>query len=223
MNKKHFVPQRLLFAVLSITLFLFIITFSISLPIFIRPFYYAHIDALNLTQSGFSKAEIKEAYNEVLDFLTLPGKEFSTGVLKHSNEGAAHFYDCKKLFTLNTSVLLISAAVIIITFLIKRTKKLKPLYVKGFSPAFYSATATLLLPIILGGLISINFEKAFIIFHKIFFSGKSNWIFNPETDQIINVLPEQFFMNCAILIGTSIFIISFIILIAEISKKYKKS
>ena len=86
-------------------LFLFILSFSISLPIYFRPFYYAHIGALNLAEtSGFTAAEIKEAYNAVLDYLTLPGREFSAGVLAFSPDGAAHFADCKVLFNLNAGV-----------------------------------------------------------------------------------------------------------------------
>lgn len=40
-----------------------------------------------------------------------------------------------------------------------------------------------------------------MLFHAIFFPGKDNWLFDPATDQIIQVMPEAFFRNCAILIG----------------------
>lgn len=216
MRNKKFELCKLWFVILSIALFLFLITFSISLPIFIRPFYYAHIDALELTQTGFSKAEIKEAYNGILDFLTLPGKEFSTGTLKYSSDGMDHFYDCKTLFSLNTSVLFFSSATIIFLMLLKRFGKIKINTYKGFSPFFYSAVAALVIPLFLVIFISLNFEKAFRVFHKIFFKGKSNWVFNPNTDEIINILPEQFFMNCAILIAASIFVLSFVFLLTEI-------
>lgn len=46
-----------------------------------------------------------------------------------------------------------------------------------------------------------DFDKAFVVFHHLFFPGKTNWLFNPETDEIIQVLPEAFFRDCAILIG----------------------
>ena len=46
----------------SIALFFFILTFSIGLPIYVRPFYYAHIEPMNLeAKSGFTREEIIEA------------------------------------------------------------------------------------------------------------------------------------------------------------------
>ena len=57
---------------------------------------------------------------------------------------------------------------------------------------------------LIGGLVAINFDVAFEIFHKIFFPGKDNWLFSWYKDAIIRILPQDFFMNCAILIFVSI-------------------
>jgi len=51
-----------------------------------------------------------------------------------------------------------------------------------------------------GALAAADFDRAFVIFHSLFFPGKGNWLFDPAKDQIINILPQTFFMNCAILI-----------------------
>ena len=48
---------------------------------------------------------------------------------------------------------------------------------------------------ILAGLIAINFDRAFIIFHEIFFVD--NWTFDPRTSLMINMLPNQFFQDVA--------------------------
>ena len=75
--------QKLISILFSVAALLLIITISIGLPIYFRPFYYAHIPAMDLDlMSGYTKAEIIEAYNEVLDYLTLPGTEFGTGVME---------------------------------------------------------------------------------------------------------------------------------------------
>ena len=49
--------------------------------------------------------------------------------------------------------------------------------------------------------IAINFEKSFVLFHKLLFSN-DYWVFDPEKDPIILMLPEEFFMHaaCAILL-----------------------
>ena len=54
--------------------------------------------------------------------------------------------------------------------------------------------------LLVGGLAALDFDRAFVVFHSLFFPGKTNWLFDPRTDEIINILPEVFFRNCAILI-----------------------
>ena len=206
-------------------LFLFILSFSISLPIYFRPFYYAHIGALNLAEtSGSTAAEIKEAYNAVLDYLTLPGREFSAGVLAFSRDGATHFADCKVLFNLNAGVLFGSGLCLLVLGILRKADKIGYFIFGRHSASFYSAVAAIILPIVIGGLVAVNFDRAFVIFHSIFFPKKENWLFNPSADEIINVLPQEFFMNCAILVGASILIFSASLILAEaIRLKKRKS
>ena len=49
-------------------------------------------------------------------------------------------------------------------------------------------------------LAALDFDRAFVVFHSIFFPGKDNWRFDPAADQIIEILPQEFFRNCALLI-----------------------
>ena len=61
-------PQKILAVILAVAVFFFVLTCSIGLPIWIRGFYYLHIQALDLPRvSGFAADQIWEAYNEVLD------------------------------------------------------------------------------------------------------------------------------------------------------------
>lgn len=203
-------------------LFFFILTFSIGLPIYCRPCYYAHIDAMELQESGFSKQEIIDAYNEVLDYLTVPWCKFGTGVMDSSEDGAAHFADCKALFMLNAAVLLFSLVTLIVLWILNRHKKICFSRLGKRSPSFWAALAAIVLPLILGGLAALNFDQAFEIFHSLFFPGKNNFRFNPYTDEIIKVLPQDFFMNCAILIGCSVLVISSALLIYEIVTSHKR-
>ena len=211
----------------AIAVFFLIITFSIGIPIYFRPFYYAHIDAMELdAKSRFTKSEIKEAYNDVLDYLTLPGRDFGAGKMKYSEEGMSHFADCKVLFNLNASVLVVSAITVIALLVFHKQGRIKRPTLLYCSAEFWSAAAAVVLPVALGGLASLNFDKAFTVFHKIFFPGKENWIFDPRTDEIIDVLPQQFFMNCAILIGIGVLVISLAIIAKEIiawSKSNRKN
>lgn len=192
--------KRVLSVLCMVSLCLFLLTVSIGLPIYIRPFYYAHIGPYALAErSGYTETEIRQAYDEVLDYLTLPGKDFGTGVIPHSEEGKDHFVDCKGLFDLNAAILLGSGAVLAVLFALR--KKWGPYRLGRHSAAFWAAVLSLTAPIMIGALAALDFDRAFTVFHTIFFPGKTNWIFDWYADPIIRVLPQEFFRNCAILIG----------------------
>lgn len=209
--------------VMIVALVLFTITFSIGLPIYVREFYYLQIDDFGLEDAtGYTYDEIKTGYDEVLDFLTQPGGEFSAGVFKFSEDGASHFEDCKVLFTLNGTVLAISSIVILVLLVLRALKVYNPKMVLRRAPRFYSGVATFTLFAAVGTLVAIDFDKAFGIFHMIFFPGKDNWMFNPYTDEIILAMPAEFFLNCAILIVVSIFTLSLLFIITSLKRKCKR-
>ncbi len=214
-----FLTALFIFAVLIL-----IITFSISLPIYFRFFYYAHINTLDIPSiTGYDYNTIKEAYDQVLNYLTLPNVQFGTGVFAHSQEGASHFADCKALFNLNLICLIVSATTVVAILILSKKKIVKMYNIFGFSPAFYSALLIFLAVGILGAIIAVDFDYAFTVFHHLFFPGKENWTFHPAYDEIILALPQQFFSNCAILIGSSIAIICVIIIIFNLIKRIKQN
>lgn len=206
MNCKYKKPIDItLTVVFIVALVLFMLTFSIGLPIYCRFFYYIQIKTLKMEEAtGYDYATIKAAYDGILDFCTLPNKPFNSGVFKMSESGISHFADCKKLFNLNLAVMICSGAVTFALTLLNRFKIITLRRPRGHRPYLIAAVVAVALPLIIGALAAINFDKAFGIFHKIFFPGKDNWTFDPQTDQIITVMPEQFFMNCAIIIGAGL-------------------
>ena len=212
--------KRLLSVLCMVCVCLFLLTASIGLPIYIRPFYYAHIEAFDLPErSGYTREEIRQAYDEVLDYLTLPGREFGTGVIPHSAEGKAHFEDCKVLFDLNASVLIGSALALAVLFALR--KKWGPYRLGKHSACFWAAVLSLTAPIMIGGLAALDFDRYFVLFHSIFFPGKTNWVFDWYLDPIIRVLPQNFFMDCAILIGVGLVSMAMGLLVWEGRKKRK--
>ncbi|MBE5734385.1 MAG: TIGR01906 family membrane protein [Clostridiales bacterium] len=206
----------------GLSVFLFIITFSIGLPIYCRFFYYLQIEPLGIPKAtGYSVQQIKSAYDQVLNYLTLPNTEFSAGVFTFSPEGASHFADCKGLFTLNTVTLLCSTIALIILLILNKKGVAKLYRPFGFSASFISAVSIFVFFILIAIIVAVDFNSAFITFHHLFFPGKDNWTFDPNVDQIITALPQQFFMNCAILIVASIICLSVGIIIFQVVKKKK--
>lgn len=197
--------DKLLTVLYAVAVFFLIITFCISLPIYCRFFYYAQIEPLSLPEkTGESVQTIQAAYDEVLNYLTIPGAQFGTGVFKHSKEGASHFADCKVLFDLNAVVLLVSFAVVITLLILHKKRVLQLKRPLGMNANFLSATAAIALFLLLGIFVAADFNTAFKVFHAVCFPGKDNWIFHPAKDAIIRILPADFFMSCAILIIASL-------------------
>lgn len=200
--------NKLLTALLGVFIAIFIITFSIGLPIYFRPFYYMQIEPLEIEYWSESDREtIIEAYDELLDYLTLPGREFGTGEFKYSESGKSHFEDCKVLFDLNITAFIISVVGIVTLIILNKRKVFELWRPFDMHIAFSSGAFTLGGFALIGGVAAINFDKSFEVFHAIFFPGKDNWMFDWFEDEIIQALPQEFFMNCAILILCSIILL----------------
>ena len=202
------------------------ITFSIGLPIYARNVYYAHLPSIQQnvyewTDVWVEEDVIVEAYDEILDFLTLPGREFGSGRLPYSEEGKGHFEDCKILFDLNRNAFLISLGVVIFLLIWDRCDIIHLVKFRGLSPTYWAGVGTLATFATLAVVVAPNFEKAFEIFHKMFFPGKDNWMFNPYNDPIILFMPMNFFMNCAVLICLSILTISLVHILVGYAKRDK--
>lgn len=209
--------KKLLTILFIIIIILFIISFSISFTILFRPFYYYEITHLKIEENtNYSYDEIKEAYDDVLDYCLL-NKEFKTGKLKYSEEGKKHFKDCKKLFMINFIILGLSTVIILIT-----RKKYKDIKLLGFRPSFYSSIIIIIILIVLTIIaLTVGFEELFAKFHNVFFYNKDNWLFDPTKDEIIKILPIEYFRDCGILIISMISIISIMNIIKEVLLKKK--
>ena len=189
---------RTIFTALLLTVFL--LTASVTVPILWRGFYYSQIEALNLTaRSGFSPTVIREAFDQVMDFLVW-GQPYGTGQLRSSAEGRAHFADCQFLFRVDFIVAAVTG--VILLFLLIRALN---------DPSFrrkFAFSVPLLSLCILGGVLLIlgvwafvDFTSLFTVFHRLAFPGKTNWIFEASTDQIILILPEDFWVRAAALVA----------------------
>ncbi len=209
-------------AIFTVSLFFLILSLAVSLPILCRNIYFAHIKPLSLTDSGYSEAEIKAAFNEVMDFLTFRKAEFSCGEMLYSESGKQHFIDCRTLFGIDFAVLAVSSISVAAILILKIKNKIS-LRFSHHSAAYYSAVAAIAVPAFLGALALIDFDIAFRLFHLLLFPNKTNWEFYPREDEIINILPPEFFMNCGAIIGVAILTISATIIAIDLIKRKRKN
>ena len=185
----------------SVSLILFLITGAVAVPILWRGFYYGQINSLSLpARTGFSPEIIREAFDQVMDYL-VRGAEFGTGSLRWSDSGMAHFADCRALFQLDFLALEISATILAAVFILVATKKLTLYRFGNRGPCFWAFAGMGGMVLILGAWGVIHFESLFTAFHALCFPGKENWIFDYRYDQIILILPEDFWARAAALVA----------------------
>lgn len=192
--------SKLLTLALAVLAALILLTGAIAAPILCRPFYYAHIGPLNLcARTGLTEEQIHTAYDEMLDYC-LGAEEFSTGILPWSESGKSHFTDVRALFLLDLRVLAVSAVLLVLLLPLTRLRRVRPARLLGRGPGFWAGAGLAAVFLVVGGLAALDFNRAFTVFHTIFFPGKDNWLFDPMQDAIILILPQTFFRNCALLI-----------------------
>lgn len=187
--------------VLALLSALAVLSGSVAVPLLCRPFYYAHIQALDLPGlTGLTAEQIRQAFDQVMDYCLGLRPDFAAGVLWFSQSGASHFADVRRLFLLDLWVLGLSLAALAALFLYCRIRRVRPWRFLGRGPGFWGACGLAGVFAVVGGLAALDFQRAFVVFHTLFFPGKTNWIFDWREDPIILLLPEEFFRNCAVLI-----------------------
>lgn len=204
----------------SVATALCVLTGSIAVPLLVRPFYHLHIGPLELEKaSGLTAAQIRQAYGQVMDYCFGLRDTFAAGVLPFSEEGASHFADVQVLFILDLAVLIFSAAVLLLLWFYCRHKAVELHRFGGHGPAFWGCVGLGAAFVVIGGLAATDFDRAFTLFHSIFFPGKDNWLFDPRYDPVINILPQEFFRNCAVLILAVLLISCTVLIVRDRRKK----
>lgn len=202
--------------VLSILITLFIISASAVFTLNFRPLYYHDISSLNIEEtSGYSENVIRENYDALIDYNSVFHRGSLDLSLPMSREGRIHFQDVKRIF----DVLQILCVLSLIGSLILGIRAWKQGYRSFLKSA---AVLSVLLPVIAGILIAFNWDNAFILFHELMFSN-DYWLFDERTDPVINILPDEFFLHCALLIILLILAASLIMGLIYLRQKKRRS
>ncbi|MDR0964538.1 MAG: TIGR01906 family membrane protein [Clostridium sp.] len=142
--------------------------------------------------TGLSKEFILTQYDALISY-NLPGgpKELSFPDLPASPNGLYHFEEVKRIFMvfqigLPIALLLSVAGIILL-------RKTKLLCLK------YATFLALGIPALLGTGAILFWDQFFVLFHEMVFAN-DYWIFSASTDPIIMLLPDVYFMHCALLI-----------------------
>ena len=178
---------------LALTLLVFCGAVVITLNF--RPLYYADMKKYALSERfGYPEEEIRANYDAMVEYNNVFYRgELEFPTLPMSENAREHFREVRFIFVFIESVLLpIGVAGSIVGILLCR-KDRKQHYL------LLSGLFSIGIPAVLGGLIAANWDNFFTKFHEIFFNN-DYWIFNSATDPIIDLLPDEFFLHCCIMI-----------------------
>lgn len=183
-------------------------TTAIELPTFNLNFYSHEYDKYNIADNiHVPKAELMAVTARLLDYMR--GAVPDLSVSAHVNGEPRQFFnqreeqhmsDVRRLivggYMVRTTALCVLVLGLWFLWLMRVKHKLITLarWVLGLALAF------LALMLILVFLVSLDFNNAFVIFHKIFFTNDL-WILDPQTDLLVNIVPERFFIDLGLTVS----------------------
>lgn len=200
--------KKILNMIISISLAMFIISGSVILGLKCKSIYYKDVSKLNISSmSGLSEDEIKLNYDYLIDYnLNDFVGEFKLPTIKFSNEGKIHFEEVRNIFQFIKKIFYISFVISLVGIIFNiKNRNIK--FLK------YSSIMTILLPIITSIPVMINFNYFFIKFHQVVFSN-DYWIFDPDIDPVIEILPQEVFLHIGLFILMIMLSISILLQIA---------
>jgi len=162
----------------------------------------------NITEAtGMDMENLEYAIEDILEYLKDDRDELDTRAVINGEKTEVfgeretqHMVDVKDLFIKGILMRNISIPLIIIIslFIIKKDKYWR----NGFSKTLlYTSVCNIAILGILLILMAIDFYKYFTYFHLMFFTNDL-WLLNPNTDVLIQMVPEVFFYDTALKIVT---------------------
>lgn len=163
-----------------------IILFGFKLTVFDFDFYQKQFESNNVYEK-YDKETVDKNSLELINYLQ-SGFPLLTDFFNEKEK--AHLQDVKRIIDVFLLVFYLSVIFSVVLILILLYKKQ---YLEVFNGLFTSSLIVIAI-LVLIFLLSLNFQKLFLNFHRVFFTNNL-WLLNPSTDNLINLFPENFFIS----------------------------
>jgi len=205
----------------AICLLVLIVCQAIIIPTFFLPFFRQQYASQEIAEYiGMSDEELMYVTVELLDYMRgrrddLDGIRATVNGVEvefFSERDKIHMVDVRVLYDRLFVVRNVAFFGFIGMILLMAITKTKVLHFLARCSREVMA-GFFLLAGIMAGIIAIDFDRAFEIFHLIFFDN-DYWILFPPRDRLVMMVPLQFFINISIFIGILMAAVPIIIIIA---------
>ncbi len=210
-KERHLIYNTLM----TITCFTLIVCAAVSIIIYTTPLYYMMVKILNVPEkTGISFEVCKRNYDALIWYNCFWGpKKLVFPDFIMSEHGEIHFMEVRRIFVFMQYAAIGSlAAVLLGHFLYGKKHR-----AYGFLPAVI--VLALLVVAIVGGGLLFDWDRTFILMHKILFSN-DYWIFDPAADPVINILPDTVFLAAGA--GIIVLIAAGLLIAGLLWRKHKK-
>lgn len=202
--------SNLLLAVLLTT---FLFTLAVVIVLNFKWLYYIDITLLGIEKnSGMNVSSIRANYDALIQYnqFWFHGElRFPTLIM--SNTGQIHFQEVKRIFVVIQYLCMITFAASLVG-IVKMRRRGQYAYLK------IAGLLSLVIPVALGIFALLYWDKFFALFHQILFRN-NYWLFDSKTDPVILILPDAYFMHCAVMILLLIFLGSMLFLRLDKGKR----
>lgn len=223
------INKYVLSTIFSICLLVVILVTSVELIVFSEAYFEWHYENRAITTTTqMSVNELMVVTDNMLDYIKDKRETLDmTAVIDNERQEVfgerekAHMVDVKDLY-LKVAMAKKIAVLVIAALIILGIAKQKSLLYHLFNGVKYVISLLLLVIGIIGVLFALDFNKYFTILHELFFSNDL-WILNPQTDILINMVPESYFYSVIMMIlGVFIVLIGCVIALSEVIRKKLK-
>jgi integral membrane protein (TIGR01906 family) len=159
--------------------------------------------------TGFTTDQLAAVTNPILLDLVVGPPDFDVtldGVAVLNDNERAHMRDVRGVFFGFFAVALVAAVVLALVFLVARGPAARGRVWRRLERTGYAIVAV---TIVGGALGLLFFDSAFILFHEIFFPG-GNYLFDPGTDRLVQLFPQQFWVESAIGVGVVVIVLALV-------------
>jgi len=209
--------------VMSVSLIVTVLLTSVELVTFNLNFYSGEYDKYHIPQSiNVEKDDLLQVTEHLLGYMK-GGRDDLVVVTKVNGQEREffnqrekdHMVDVRELFSIGYKLRNVLVSLFFLGILASFLMKLGPVRLAAKAAAVGNTVFTIIF-LILTFIISRDFERAFNLFHAIFFNNDL-WILNPETDLLVCIVPQPFFIDISMTIGILFFaVLTFITVICAV-------